>query len=66
MNRRRFLKKMARKGYQTALFGKWHLVTDPTNEEFGHWEVLTGAGGQGNYYNPAFNTCCLIFLVGIL
>ncbi len=39
-----FPKMMARKGYQTALFGKWHLVPDPTNEEFGHWEVLTGAG----------------------
>lgn len=36
-------------GYQTALIGKWHLVTDPTG--FDHWEILPG---QGNYYNPEF------------
>jgi arylsulfatase A-like enzyme len=35
-------------GYQTALFGKWHLVTDPTG--FDEWQVLPG---QGVYYNPA-------------
>ncbi|MGL6076659.1 MAG: sulfatase family protein [Fimbriiglobus sp.] len=34
-------------GYQTALFGKWHLVTDPTG--FDHWHILPG---QGAYYNP--------------
>jgi arylsulfatase A-like enzyme len=34
-------------GYQTAIFGKWHLVTDPTG--FDHWEILPG---QGVYYNP--------------
>ncbi len=36
-------------GYQTAMIGKWHLVSDPTG--FDHWEVLPG---QGAYYNPAF------------
>ena len=34
-------------GYQTALVGKWHLVTDPTGFDF--WEILPG---QGVYYNP--------------
>ena len=34
-------------GYQTALFGKWHLISDPTG--FDHWHILPG---QGIYYNP--------------
>jgi arylsulfatase A-like enzyme len=34
-------------GYQTAIVGKWHLVTDPTG--FDYWEILPG---QGVYYNP--------------
>jgi arylsulfatase A-like enzyme len=34
-------------GYQTALIGKWHLVTDPTG--FDEWHILPG---QGVYYNP--------------
>jgi arylsulfatase A-like enzyme len=34
-------------GYQTALFGKWHLVSDPTG--FDAWQILPG---QGVYYNP--------------
>lgn len=47
-----FPKLMRDAGYQTALIGKWHLQTDPTG--FDHWEVLTGFGGQGAYYNPEF------------
>jgi len=35
-------------GYQTAIFGKWHLISDPTG--FDHWHILPG---QGDYYNPA-------------
>jgi arylsulfatase A-like enzyme len=34
-------------GYQTAVIGKWHLVSDPTG--FDYWEILQG---QGPYYNP--------------
>lgn len=34
-------------GYQTALIGKWHLVSDPTG--FDYWNILIG---QGPYYNP--------------
>lgn len=38
-------------GYQTAVFGKWHLVSDPTG--FDDWQILQG---QGPYYNPAMKT----------
>ena len=38
-------------GYQTALIGKWHLISLPTG--FDHWEILPG---QGDYYNPSFIT----------
>ncbi len=34
-------------GYNTAIFGKWHLRTDPTG--FDYWHILPG---QGFYYNP--------------
>lgn len=46
-----FPKLLQKAGYQTALFGKWHLQSDPTG--FDAWEVLPG---QGNYYNPDFLT----------
>jgi arylsulfatase A-like enzyme len=46
-----FPKLLRAAGYQTALFGKWHLVTDPTG--FDDWQVLPG---QGVYYNPAMLT----------
>ncbi|MBP5772111.1 MAG: sulfatase [Bacteroidaceae bacterium] len=36
-------------GYETALIGKWHLVSTPTG--FDHWEILPA---QGDYYNPSF------------
>ena len=36
-------------GYETAMVGKWHLVSDPTG--FDYWDILTG---QGDYYNPVF------------
>lgn len=36
-------------GYQTALFGKWHLESLP--QGFDHWEIVPG---QGDYYNPDF------------
>ncbi len=34
-------------GYQTAVIGKWHLISDPTGFDF--WQILPG---QGVYYNP--------------
>ena len=48
-----FPKIMEQSGYQTALFGKWHMHPTPVNE-FGYSLVLNGAGGQGTYYNPEF------------
>jgi arylsulfatase A-like enzyme len=34
-------------GYQTAIFGKWHLISDPTG--FDAWDILPG---QGVYRDP--------------
>ncbi|MBS0207708.1 MAG: sulfatase [Planctomycetes bacterium] len=42
-----FPKLLQKVGYQTAVIGKWHLMSDPTG--FDHWEILPG---QGVYYNP--------------
>ena len=44
-----FPKLLQQAGYQTAIFGKWHLKSEPTG--FDRWEVLVG---QGFYYNPVF------------
>lgn len=38
-------------GYQTAIIGKWHLVSEPTG--FDYWNILPD---QGDYYNPSFIT----------
>jgi arylsulfatase A-like enzyme len=46
-----FPKMLRSAGYQTAMLGKWHLVSDPTG--FDEWEILIG---QGTYYNPVFKT----------
>lgn len=37
-------------GYQTAIVGKWHLISEPTG--FDTWNILKG---QGQYYNPTLN-----------
>lgn len=42
-----FPKLLQKAGYQTAIIGKWHLVTEPTG--FDYWHILPG---QGLYYNP--------------
>ena len=38
-------------GYQTAVIGKWHLVSKPTGFDF--WKILND---QGEYNNPDFIT----------
>jgi arylsulfatase A-like enzyme len=38
-------------GYETAIYGKWHLKSAPKG--FDHWEVLPD---QGHYYHPEFRT----------
>jgi arylsulfatase A-like enzyme len=46
-----FPKLMRAAGYQTALFGKWHLRSKP--EGFDRYEILAG---QGPYYNPILHS----------
>ncbi|MGG1553985.1 sulfatase family protein [Paenibacillus ferrarius] len=45
-------KELQSHGYETALFGKWHLHCEP--EGFDEYNYLTGYGGQGSYQNPEF------------
>ena len=44
-------KLLQKAGYQTAIIGKWHLVSTPTGFDF--WNILPA---QGDYYNPNFIT----------
>ncbi|MEN9362220.1 MAG: Arylsulfatase [Verrucomicrobiota bacterium] len=44
-----FPQSLQQAGYQTALFGKWHLDSDPTG--FDTWCIYPG---QGWYYNPQY------------
>ena len=48
-----FPKILQEQGYQTAIFGKWHLGQGPEHEPagFDDWAVLPG---QGEYHNPEF------------
>lgn len=48
-NQTTFPKILQKSGYQTAVIGKWHLISNPTG--FDYWEVLPD---QGSYYNPDF------------
>jgi N-acetylglucosamine-6-sulfatase len=40
---------LRRSGYETVLFGKWHLRSEPWG--FDYWKV---GPGQGKYYDPVF------------
>lgn len=48
-----FPKLLQKAGYQTAMIGKWHLISTP--EGFDFWSILTGDHQQGHYYQPEFN-----------
>ena len=42
-----FPKLLRKSGYETALIGKWHLKSDPTDSI-----DMKSFYGQGSYYNP--------------
>ena len=47
-----FPKLLQQSGYQTAMIGKWHLISEP--QGFDHWSILSGQHEQGDYYDPDF------------
>ncbi len=52
-NQTTFPKLLQQAGYQTAMIGKWHLISEP--QGFDYWSILTGDHQQGYYYQPEFN-----------
>jgi len=46
-----FPKLLQKAGYETAIYGKWHLKSEPNGFDF--WEVLPD---QGHYYHPELLT----------
>jgi arylsulfatase A-like enzyme len=42
-----------KKGYQTALFGKWHLGSEPVG--FDEFRYHSASGQQGIYWDPPYN-----------
>jgi arylsulfatase A-like enzyme len=48
-----FPQEFQKNGYQTSLFGKWHLGTEP--QGFDVFKYHNSAGQQGHYWDPVFN-----------
>lgn len=48
-----FPQEFQKSGYQTALFGKWHLGTNPVG--FDEFKIHAAAGQQGLYWDPVYN-----------
>ena len=48
-----FPEELHRNGYQTALFGKWHLGSEPRG--FDYYKFHQGGGQQGFYWDPVYN-----------
>lgn len=48
-----FPEELQKNGYQTALFGKWHLGVEPKG--FDYFKFHEGGGQQGFYWNPVYN-----------
>lgn len=53
VNQWTFPEELQRNGYQTALFGKWHLGSEPRG--FDYFKYHEGGGQQGYYWNPVYN-----------
>lgn len=51
-NQQTFPKLLQQAGYETAIVGKWHLITEPQGFDF--WSILSGQHEQGDYYTPEF------------
>ncbi len=47
-----FPKLLQQNGYQTAVIGKWHLISEPQGFDF--WSIISGQEEQGDYYSPDF------------
>lgn len=48
-----FPKSFQQAGYQTSLFGKWHLGSEP--QGFDTYKYHAAAGQQGHYWDPVYN-----------
>ncbi len=48
-----FPQEFQQKGYQTSLFGKWHLGSEPKG--FDVFKYHNSANQQGNYWDPIYN-----------
>ncbi|MCF1191048.1 sulfatase [Mangrovimonas sp. AS39] len=48
-----FPQEFQKNGYQTSLFGKWHLGSDP--QGFDVFKYHNSAGQQGHYWDPIYN-----------
>ncbi len=48
-----FPQEFQKNGYQTSLFGKWHLGTEP--QGFDVFKYHNSAGQQGHYWDPTYN-----------
>jgi arylsulfatase A-like enzyme len=40
-------------GYNTALVGKWHLMSKPVG--FDYYKIMTNSNEQGTYWNPVYS-----------
>ena len=48
-----FPQEFQKNGYQTSLFGKWHLGSEPKG--FDEFKYHNSAGQQGHYWDPIYN-----------